>query len=145
MRKREHWRRELMEWAQHMVGTPFHWGISDCTTLALGAIRVMCGSDGARQLEPRVRRYTTRWGALRVQRESGGAARVLESCGFIPYPVTFAQTGDLIVCAGEPRGLTSVFICLDNRELGSDETRGVQLVKLPRRELADAFAYRILV
>lgn len=122
------WDVNLLLWATAQSGQPFLWGITDCGSLARGALDVMYGGSVIDAWP-----YHTKREALRVHAETGGVEAVLRAHGAYDIGIMFAQQGDFVI-EREPdaNGLPSCGIVVARMLLCSSPEVGVGFIDLER-------------
>ena len=131
------WDVALIAWAEHLRGSPFEWGVTDCAILCLEAFDIMSGRwgqpDGCGGLAEQYRgRYADERAARRFQvLHDVDLRKKLVAAGCTPVAPNFQQCGDfLLESAG---GFVCGHVCLGLHALSATPESGVQM--LPVREL----------
>lgn len=133
------WDKVLVARLEHILATPFAWGISDCLTSAADVCEAM---TGVQPFPKGLRRYRTAEGAQRLLFKLGfnDVSGPLETI-FRPIPQAMARRGDVAVRRIAVHGVETLttFIVLGNgMAVGKQE--GVAHTLLPVLQLDRAYA-----
>lgn len=131
--RQDHWQRRLVEWSEQKVGREYAIGVTDCATLALEAIAVLCSSAPAPSAPSTVStlRELVEW--VKAEQDSHGSvgggfeARGLVAAG----GMTYAQPGDVVVWeATDEVPLPMIGVVVGAHLMLSSDVDGVELQML---------------
>lgn len=88
-------RERLVKWACTKIGTPFVWGKSDCTIIALEGIKMYYNLDFFLD-----KSWSSLKDALKTYKKCGTPIDLLIKEGFTPVKKNFEQTGDVFIWEG---------------------------------------------
>lgn len=86
------WDMRLIKWARGLVDEPYVWGLTDCGSLARGALWALYEADPLGDLS-----WDSEETALEALEALGGLETALREVGARELPIRFAQSGDLLV------------------------------------------------
>lgn len=137
MKRKYNWQSLLIEYINSCRNSGFIWGELDCGMFAAGAVEVMTGIDPVDKLRGR---YKTARGAAGVlKRYAGGkvkeaVAKALESNGFMPVELNYAQRGDIVICPVDDNHAAG--ICMGTNAIFLDNLDGLIHVPLNKCSMA---------
>lgn len=101
------WSLRLVRYLDEAGDLPLIWARHDCATFAAGWVRECTG----REVE--LPAYTDARSALRLIRQAGGLAALVDATGLARVPVPYAQRGDLALFSGPPQPRRGVLAVVD--------------------------------
>lgn len=132
MTRRNDWQQRLFAEIERHARQPFAYGVSDCWTLANGAVREITGKPLIAGI-----RYKSETGARRVLRKRGvdDVAGLVATVGLHEVAPVLAQRGDLGVTEGA-NGEPALVVNVGARWVGKTETG---LMHIPRSRVVKAY------
>jgi len=108
------WESALADYLRACEGTPFAWGVCDCSLFAADAVRAMTGVDHGVEFRGK---YKTAAGAVRVLKRTGGVSGIADAAlGARVAPLMLAR-GDLAAVHTEKGEEALGVVGLDGRSI----------------------------
>jgi len=124
MKRVPDWDLRLVEYASDMIGKPFVWGQTDCTTIVFKGLEVMYDYDFTKGLKW----HTTLRTAVNLYKKTGGIEKVLLKKGACGIGLGFATTGDVLISPKKPLEVAnSCFIVVRGQMLSNGPGKKVSL------------------